>query len=79
MQQLRETARDWKAESSSVLELRFAELHELMEDALLIFSRDSLALIDDFDRHAALRTRGDAHVNRLRLSKLDGVREEVEQ
>ena len=79
MQQLGQSARDRKPETRSILQLRLSELHELLEDPLLIGFRDSFALIDDLNHDAALVGRLGDHLNRFRAAELDGVGQEVEQ
>src|SRR5690348_8323233 len=48
-QQLRESTGDWQTESSAFSELGLAELHEFLEDALLILGSDAFTLVDHID------------------------------
>src|SRR5678816_2377926 len=79
MKQLGQSARDRKSQTGPVLQLRFPELDEFLEDPFSIRLGDSFALIDDADRDAAVVDRLGDDLNGFAAPELDGVRQKIEQ
>src|SRR6185437_15040272 len=68
-----------QTQAGAVLELRAAELYELVEDPLLIVGRDALPLIRHCDRDTPILARFERDSDGSSAPELDRVRKQVEQ